>query len=181
MAWHGETLSGRHLVDKLPLNLVHLGLVRRLFPDAKILLALRDPRDVVLSCFMQTFELNTAMVHFLDLCDAARLYRTVMALGTVYQQRLGLDLLSYRYEDLVAAPESTARQVFAHLGLPWDDCVMRYYERRAGRAVATPSYQDVTRPVYSRAVGRWRSYRGEMAAALDLLLPAVTAFGYAVE
>jgi len=176
--WHGGSLANRRLVDKLPLNLVHLGLVKRLFPDAKLLLALRDPRDVVLSCFMQIFELNTAMVHFLNLGDAARLYSAVMALAAVYQKKLGLDLLTYRYEDLVAEPEATARRVLAHLGLPWDDRVMRYHERRPSRAVATPSYQDVTQPVYNRAVGRWRSYRREMAEVLDHLHPTVTALGY---
>jgi len=176
--WHGGQLSDRNLVDKLPLNLLHLGLVKRLFPDAKILLALRDPRDVVLSCFMQTFELNTAMVHFLDLGDAARLYCAVMELASVYRQRLDLDLMAYRYEDLVADPEATARKVLSHLGLAWDDGVMRYYERLPSRAVATPSYQDVTQPVYNRAVGRWRAYHDEMAEVLDILLPVTTALGY---
>ena len=81
---YAETAVGaapsQRLVDKLPLNIVELGVAARLFPDAPVVMALRDPRDTVLSCFMQEFELNDAMAHFATVDGAARLYAAVMGL-----------------------------------------------------------------------------------------------------
>jgi len=68
----------RYMVDKMPLNLVHAGLIRTVFPEARFLLALRHPCDVVLSCFMQSFQLNTWMASFTSLEGAARLYRATL-------------------------------------------------------------------------------------------------------
>ncbi len=63
--------DGKLVVDKLPLNIVHVGLIHRVFPDAKFILALRHPCDCVLSCFMQPFKLNEAMMNFLSLQQSA--------------------------------------------------------------------------------------------------------------
>ncbi len=168
--------AGRRLVDKLPLALVHLGLVRRLFPKAKVLVALRDPRDVILSCFMQAFEANEAMVHFNDLGTAARLYAEIMGLWIDVREASGLDALAFRYERLVADPATTVRAICAHVGLTYSDSLLEYHRRR--RAVATPSYRDVGEPVYSRALGRWRSYRAHLADVAPILAPIVAALGY---
>ena len=168
--------EGKRLVDKLPLAIVHLGLVHRLFPQASILVALRDPRDVVLSCFMQAFEANEAMVHFNDLGAAASLYAEVMGLWLELREGAGLNALAFRYESLVADPEATVRAICEHLGLAYTDALLRYHQRR--RSVATPSYRDVAEPVYSRAVGRWRNYRAHLKDVAPTLAPFVAALGY---
>jgi len=77
---HPDPVDGRQVIDKLPLNQVHLGLIFRAFPDARVLLALRDPRDVCISCFANNFSPNRATVQFLDLERTARTYAAVMAL-----------------------------------------------------------------------------------------------------
>lgn len=169
--------EGKRLVDKLPLALVHLGLVRRLFPMAKILVALRDPRDVVLSCFMQAFEANEATVHFNDLGGAARLYAEVMGLWLDIRDGAGLDAHAFRYESLVAEPAATVAAICEHLGLGYTDSLLRYHQQ--SRPVATPSYRDVAEPVYSRAVGRWRKYRDHLKGVAPTLAPFVAALGYA--
>jgi len=178
VARHMGELGGRRLVDKLPPNLVHLALIRRLFPAAPVIVALRDPRDVVLSCFMQSFEPNPAMVQFLDLADAARLYDGVMALWRAGRDVLGQRELTVRYEDTVADLEATARTMFGFLGLAWTDEVLRYAEKASEKTISTPSYADVTRPIYDRAAGRWRKYREHLAPVLPVLAPHVAAFGY---
>ena len=172
----GAISDAQRLVDKLPLNLVHLGLVRRLFPGAKVLVALRDPRDVVLSCFMQAFQPNPAMVHFYALDTAAELYATVMDQWRHDRAHLGLDYLEYRYEELVADTDATARRIVDFLGLAWSDDVLRYHER--GRGGTTPSYRDVRQPIYDRSVGRWRHYRAALAPVENRPAPFVTDFGY---
>jgi hypothetical protein len=174
----GEKLGQRRLLDKLPLNIVHLPLIRRIFPDAPVLVALRDPRDVVLSCFMQSFEPNEAMVHFRDVVSAANLYAGVMSNWLTQRDLFGPHIFEYKYEDLVADPETIMRAVFGFLGLPWQQTVLDYHARRRNRLVATPSYQDVSEKIYDRAIARWQTYTEPLEPVLEPLAPFVKAFGY---
>jgi tetratricopeptide (TPR) repeat protein len=171
-------LDGRVLVDKLPLNIVDLGLANIVFPQSCVLVALRDPRDVCLSCFMQYFLLNDAMVNFLDLRQTSRTYAAVMALWLHYRDVLTLPYSEYRYEDFVEDFDGVVRQVLDFIGVGWHEEVARYREKSLGRAINTPSYRDVTGALYRRAAGRWRSYRQELAPVLEELAPFAAAFGY---
>ncbi|MCP5370225.1 MAG: sulfotransferase [Hyphomicrobiales bacterium] len=175
-AFGPDVRQGRYL-DKAPMNIVHLGAVRRLFPAARVIVALRDPRDVCVSCFLQDFALNDAMAHFLTLDGAARFYAAVMDLWRHYEATLDLAMLAYRYEDAVADFEGTMRRLVDFIGEPWDPAVASR-EARARTVVATPSYRDVGSEVYARSVGRWRHYAGVMGGALPVLAPLVEAFGY---
>jgi tetratricopeptide (TPR) repeat protein len=170
--------KGQLLLDKLPLNSIHLGLIARLFPDARILLVLRDPRDVCLSCYMQTFELNPAMAQFLSLEDTAKFYQTVMDLLLYYRDTLGIAMLTTRYEDIVDDLEGAARRMLAYLGLAWNPAVLQYHRSARTRRLYTPSYQAVTQPVYKRAKSRWKSYAAQLQPALPLLEPLVRTLGY---
>jgi tetratricopeptide (TPR) repeat protein len=171
-------LDGRLLVDKLPLNIVDLGLANLLFPRARVLVAVRDPRDVCLSCFMQYFLLNDAMVNFLDLRQTARTYAAVMDLWLHYRASLTLPYLEYRYEDLVDDFDGVVCRVLDFIGVGWHAEVARYREKSLGQAISTPSYRHVTGAVYTRSVGRWRAYRRELAPVLAELAPFATAFDY---
>jgi tetratricopeptide (TPR) repeat protein len=177
----GAEATNKRVVDKMPLNIVELGFVRRLFPSAPVIVALRDPRDVILSCFMQNFRVNQAMAHFLSVEGTARLYAAVMELWLHYRSDTGLRAIEYRYEDLVADTEGTARRVFEFLGEPWDENVLQYRKRASERFVSTPSYADVSTPIYTRSIGRWRNYAQQLAPALPILAPFVREFGYAEE
>ena len=171
-------LAGRRVVDKLPLNLVDAGLISLLFPDARIIVALRDPRDAVLSCFMQDFRLNDAMAAFLGRASTAGLYHAVMSLWLHYRTVLALPWMEYRYEDLVADFEGTVRDLLSFVGEPWDPVVLRYREAIPGRAISTPSYAAVTSPIHGQAVERWRRYADWLAPEAAVLAPYVAAFGY---
>ncbi len=181
--WYMEKTArgAKRIVDKLPLNVVELGLIRRLFPGAPVIVALRDPRDVVLSCFMQNFKINWAMGHCLTIEGTAKLYAAVMDLWLHYRADPGFGYLEYRYEDLVADAEAVARRVIAYIDEPWDEAVLHYAERAGERFVRTPSYADVSQPLYDRSVGRWRNYARELAPALPLLARFVEEFGYATD
>ena len=178
VARHMDGVPAGILVDKHPLNIMDVGIVHRLFPDAKLLLALRHPCDVVLSGFMQHFEPNMAMVQFGTLPDAARFYRGVMGLWQRYQSVLPLHVHASRYEDLVADFEPRTRRILDFLELPWDDAIREYAERAKGRRIATPSYHQVTQPIYTRSVSRWLNYRDPMTEVLPILQPFIDAFGY---
>lgn len=181
VARHLGDLGGRRLVDKMPLNTIDAGLIHRLFPQARILLALRHPCDVVLSGFMQAMQPNAAMTLFDSLVSTAQFYAQVMELWRHYRTVLPLTYLEVRYEDLVADLPGQAQRILSFLGLPWDDAVLGYAEHAKTRSIATPSYHQVVQPIYRRSVDRWRNYAFAFAFAdvLPVLEPFIAAFGYA--
>lgn len=173
-------LGTRRAVDKNPLNLVRLPLVATLFPRSPVLLALRHPCDVVLSCYMQNFRSPAFSITFETLASTARMYARVMAHFHAYADRLPLPLHIVRYEDLVADVRGVGQALFAFLGLPWSDDLESFTERaRRKGAISTPSYAQVVQPVNQRAVGRWQRYRpwfeGEPLATLQ---PWIERLGY---
>ena len=174
----GDNLSRRRLIDKLPLNIIELGAVNFLLPDTKAVIALRDPRDVALSCFMQHFEMNESMVQFVDLETTGQFYAQVMGLWLRYRDKLTIPWIEYRYEDLVDDFEGTVRPVIEFIGVPWDESVKRHTEHALGREIRSPSYAAVTEKINRNAVGRWRNYASELAPILPMLEPFVKEFGY---
>ena len=170
---------GEILVDKLPLNIVRVPLIWRIFPDARFILALRHPCDVCLSCFMHLFGMNPAMANFTTLEDTALLYTEVMGLWQHYAQFLPLHCHRLRYEDMVADPRGETQRLFDFLGLEWDEAVLRFHEHaRRRKRIDTPSYHQVTEPIYARATNRWKRYRGQLEPVMERLRPFVEAFGY---
>jgi catechol 2,3-dioxygenase-like lactoylglutathione lyase family enzyme len=170
-------ISGRFVLDKMPLNVLLLPVIRRLFPAARVLFVVRDPRDVVLSCFRQRFRMTAAMAEFASLDQAARFYDAVMGLAQVYRERLPLDLHLHRHEALVADFEGRTRKILSFLGLEWDDAVHRFGDS-GGQLVRTPSAPQVARGLYADGIGQWRAYAGPMQPALPILAPWVERFGY---
>ena len=174
-----ERTPGTLLVDKYPLNILYLGLIYRVFPRAKVIVALRHPCDVVLSCFMQDFRMNDFMAHFTSFDSSAAFYAATMGLWQRYQSALPLDAHQIRYEDLVGDFDDAARRVLDFLGVGWDARVRDFAGHAAARGwIDTPSYADVTQPIFNRAVGRWQRYAGHLAPQFDRLRPFVEAFGY---
>ena len=166
-------------VDKLPLNIVNVALIQRVFPDALFILSLRHPCDCVLSCFMQNFQLNGAMANCLTIEGAARLYDNVFGLWQALRTALGPRVIEARYEDLIRDVEGTCRPVIEAVGADWSDDLLDHRstaQRRGG--VRTPSYSQVSQPIYTRAEGRWRNYRSELEPVLPILEPWIEKLGY---
>lgn len=173
-----DRLSDRILVDKMPLNIIELALVERIFPRARVLVAIRDPRDVCLSCYMQQFRLNPAMANFLELSTTGALYEAVMDLWLRYRESMGLSWLEYRYEDLIDDFDASVRGVLDFIGVEWEESVTGYAEHARKRDISTPSYAAVTEAINRKAVARWRNYREQLAPVLPVLAPFVREFGY---
>ncbi len=175
----GGSNAGMIYVDKLPLNIIEAGFIHRLFPAARFLVALRDPRDVCLSCFMQSFRLNSAMVHFLDLEDTARFYSATMGLWNHYKSVFGgLRFLEYRYEDLIDDFDCTSKRILEFTGVEWTPDIRAYHMEAGASVVRTPSFIDVALPLYSRARGRWQHYASQIASIETILAPFIKQFGY---
>ena len=173
-----EPIGDRIHLDKNPtLTLLIPGMVR-LFPETKLLIALRDPRDVILSCFMQYLPLNTNSVCFLTLERTARRYAHDMGIWRRFREIACTPWIEVRYEDCVTHLEREARRALEFLGLPWDPQVLQDRERLKSKAVASPTYEAVSQPLYTSAIGRWKNYRKYLEPCLEILQPSIDAFGY---
>jgi tetratricopeptide (TPR) repeat protein len=167
------------LIDKLPLNIVNIPLIVRLFPGARFILALRHPLDVVMSNFMQFFQLNDATSHFMTIEGTAALYGQIMNFWLQCAAVLKLNFHTTKYEDLVADMENEARSLLAFLGVDWDEKVLDYRTHARQRGVInTPSYAQVTEPIYQRAKYRWIRYNEQLAPIIDDIKPLAATFGY---
>ena len=174
----GGPVAGRLLLDKNPVVTYLIPAFVRLFPETKFIIALRDPRDVVLSCFMQPHPLNEVTAAYLSLDGTVEDYSALMSIWRTLAPMMPAPCLEVRYEDMVADLKSVARQTLEFLGLPFDERVLKFDEHARKKMIRSPSYADVTRPVYQHARGRWRNYQKYLAPHLARLEPLVKAFGY---
>jgi Sulfotransferase family len=175
---HGVDPRGRVFLDKAPAGTLYLPLIARLFPDAKLLFAIRDPRDVVLSCLRSSFQMNALTYAFTDLTEAARCYAACMDLAEVYRRVLPISLIEIRYERLVDDFESELARIAAQLGLDGSSAMADVAATASRRIVRTPSAPQVRAGLNRQGLGRWRAYADELAPALPILQPWIDRFGY---
>jgi tetratricopeptide (TPR) repeat protein len=176
---YGSVALKKRFVNKVALNSIELGFISTLFPEAKVVFALRDPRDICLSCAMQSFTLSVATVNMLSWSGIAKQYTAVMDLWLSLREKMTVEFLELRYEDTVADFEASFRQVFKLLGLEWHPEVIRFHEKSAGKYISTPSFSDVSKPIYRSAVARWHGYKDYFEPIDPILRPYIEAFGYA--
>jgi tetratricopeptide (TPR) repeat protein len=174
----GPEAQGKLLVDKNPSPTARLPLWLKVFPELRVVIALRDPRDVVLSCYFQNIPLNADNVNFLSMERVAKHYADLMDIWLAVRDWEGFDWIETRYEDTVAQLEQEGRRVTEFLGLAWHEYQGKFYEGTHRRQLYSPTYQAVTNPVYTRSVGRWRAYEKYLASSLPVLSKYLRAFGY---
>jgi hypothetical protein len=166
------------LLDKNPSPTALLHLWLRVFPELKVIVALRDPRDVIISCYFQNLMLNTTNANFLSLERTVRHYADLMDVWLRLRELGGFDWIETRYEVIVGNVEAEGRRITEFLGLPWHPQQANYHETARQKFVFAPTYNDVTKPVYQRAVGRWQRYADALAPVQERLAPYCRAFGY---
>jgi tetratricopeptide (TPR) repeat protein len=178
---HGLDVRGKVFMDKMPLHTLRLPLIARIFPEAKIVFALRDPRDVVLSCFRHRFDVSPETFEFLDLEDCAHYYASVMHLAKLYREKLPLRLLFHRYEDMVDDFDPSVQAVCEFIGVEWRRSMRDF----AGGAdiinEGSVSAAQVKRGLYKGAAGQWRRYRKQLEPILPILQPWVEEYDYPAE
>lgn len=161
----GALELGRIVTDKRPDNFLHIGLIKTIFPGAKIVHTRRNPLDNLVS--LHFLHLDASMAYALDLEDAAHWYRLYELLMTHWQSLYGDDILTVDYDALVANPEPVIRELLEFLGLDWDEDCLDF--SRGERAVRTASVWQVREPLYQRASGRWRNYARQLERVQALL------------
>jgi tetratricopeptide (TPR) repeat protein len=175
----GVDVAGRLFVDKQPAGTLYLPIIARLFPRARILFALRDPRDVVLSCFRQAFQMNAMTYAFTDLDETAACYDACMGLADVARARLPLAWADVRHEALVEDFDSELRRILDFLELEPDSGMRDFAQGAGARTIRTPSAHQVRAGLNRRGLGRWQHYRAELEPVLPALAPWVERFAYA--
>ena len=173
-----KLLHGKVFIDKLPLSIIDVSLILRIFPKAKFILAIRHPLDCILSCFMQTFNLNDAMANFLNLKNTAELYNKSMKLFDIYESIFKLNFHLIKYENLIFSLKDETTKLLNFLDLNWEEEVDNYRSNALDKKINTPSYNQVTEKIYTRASGRWKNYKNEMHDIMPLMQFWIEKWGY---
>jgi tetratricopeptide (TPR) repeat protein len=174
----GKPAGDKLLVDKNPALNSLIPSITRIFPEVRFLVAIRDPRDVCISCFMQALKLNPGSSAYLSLEGTVTQYVSSMGFWRTMSPRLRNPWIEIRYEDVVADLETSSRRVLSFLGAEWNADVLRFYEHARNKIVLSPSYAEVTRPVFKSTIGRWRNYQTYLEPYLKELEPFIKAYGY---
>ncbi|WP_217576196.1 tetratricopeptide repeat-containing sulfotransferase family protein [Mesorhizobium sp. GbtcB19] len=153
------------VVDKLPHNFELVGLIRLLFPRARIVHCRRNAIDNCISCYFLNF--NEDNVYNADLRSLGLYYREYDRLMRHWDKVFPGRILRNRYEDLVSDQEGQSRRLIEHLGLPWDDACLRFFDK--GGPVDTFSRWQVRQPIYSSSINRWKNYGGSIEPLIEAL------------
>lgn len=172
------TPNGKVFVDKHPLNGLKLPLIARLFPEAKILLAIRDPRDVVLSCFRRRFRMSAPYYEMLTLDSAAAFYDALMQITHEFIEQMQLRVHMVQLERLIARFENEVGGVCTFLELSWSERMREFAAGSRERGVATASGAQLSKGLNAGGVGEWRRYRDQLAPVLPTLNKWAARFGY---
>ena len=146
------------VIDKMPGNFIHLGLIQLMFPNARVIHCIRDPIDTCLSCYFQDF------FHGIDWCydqtNLAAYYLGYEKLMKHWKQVLTIPIMDISYENLVANQESISRELIEFCGLDWTDECLHFHKTK--RLVTTASYDQVRKPIYKKSVSRWKNYEAHI-------------------
>ena len=153
------------VTDKRPDNFLYIGLIKTLFPDAKVVHTVRDPLDNALSVFF--LHLDPRMSYALDLDDIAHYYTQYRRLMAHWEKLYGGDILRFDYDTFVREPEAELRGLLEFAGLEWDESLLAFHKHES--TVKTASVWQVREPLYQRASGRWRNYERHLARLREYL------------
>jgi tetratricopeptide (TPR) repeat protein len=152
------------VVDKMPRNFLHLGMIAVLFPNARVIHCRRDPLDTCISAFIQNFQ---HVPYGTSLEDLGLYYRHYERLMEHWRKALPMRLYEVQYEELVADQERISRELIAFCGLEWDKRCLSFHKNP--RPVKTVSRLQVRQPIYNRSVARWKRFEKYLQPLHDAL------------
>ncbi len=156
------------VIDKMPDNILHLGLAGVLFSSARIIFCRRDPRDISLSCYFHRFDEGIPFAY--DLGDCAFRALELERLADHWRRVLPQRTLTIDYETLVADLDGESRRLIEFLGLDWEPACLEFHKTE--RPVLTASGWQVRQPLFTRSVGRWRKYEPHLGPLFEVLAEA---------
>jgi len=150
--------EAKYIIDKMPTNFMHLGLIQLLFPNARIIHCMRNPLDTCLSCYFQDFSGNHAWIY--DLKNIGKVYLEYRRVMQHWKSVLDIQILEVQYEELVDKQDTMSRQIIDFCNLEWDDECLNFHENK--RFAKTASYNQVRQPMYKKSVARWKNYEDKI-------------------
>ncbi len=156
---HRSKRQASIVINKMPLDSAKAPLFVKLFPGRRYIFSIRDPRDVVLSCFKTNFAPNDAMEHFRTFAGACKLYDFTFARWFAHFKLDDERVCYVRYDKLVTDFESELRRVLEFLGAGWDPAVLDFAKMAQRRYSTTPSYEKVRKGLTLGVQSTWRNYR----------------------
>jgi hypothetical protein len=157
--------GAQYVTDKRPDNFLYIGLIKTLFPDARIIHSTRNPLDNCLSIFF--LHLDHGMGYALDLIDTGHYYRQYRRLMAHWKALYGGDILDFDYDAFVHEPRPAVEKLLAFCGLEWNEKCLSF--ERGRKVVKTASVWQVREPLYQRSSGRWRNYARQLQALREYL------------
>ena len=156
-AFASDASGATHVVDKLPHNFENIGLIRLLFPNAKIISVRRDPRDIAISNYLMDYAAKHRGMGFAyDLGWIGEQLADHNLLMQHWHKVCPGEILEINYEDLIDDPEVGARRMLAHIGVDWEPQVLDFHSLE--RSVKTASVWQVRQPLYASSKSRWRRF-----------------------
>lgn len=156
-----------HFIDKNPNNFMHVGLLRLMLPNARIINARRHPLDSCFGSYKQLFASGQPFSY--DLVDLGEYYLQYQRLMVHFHDVLPGFVLDVRYEEVVADLEPQVRRILEFCGLPFEEACLRFHE--TARAVKTASSEQVRQPIYSSSVNLWKHYENHIVELIEILEP----------
>ena len=157
------------IIDKFPLTIIELGFIKIIFPEAKIILALRHPCDVVLSCYFSRFQLNEAMINFLSWNDTLNFYNNVFQLFETYEKQIELNYYKIKYENIINNFKKEITNLLKFLNLEYEVGLEKFFDTAKKRKnISTPSYSQVINPLYKTSINRWINFNNYISSESNL-------------
>lgn len=150
--------DAKHVVDKLPHNFENVGLIKFLFPNAKIISVRRDPRDIAISNYFTDYQAKHGGMGFAyDLTSVGEQLADHNLLMRHWHETFPGEILELNYEDVVDDLEGSARVMLDYIGVDWQPEVLKFNE--LDRAVKTASVWQVRQPIYKTSKAKWKRYQ----------------------
>lgn len=156
-------------IDKMPNNFRHVGLIKLILPNAKIIDARRQPLACCFSGFKQLFAEGQEFTYSLE--DVGRYYRDYVDLMAHWDRVLPGEILRVQHEDVVDDLEREVRRILDFCELPFDARCLTFYETE--RNIRTPSSEQVRQPIYREATEAWQPFEPWLDPLKDALGPAL--------
>ena len=156
------------VTDKMPMNYMHLGLIRKLFPESPILHCVRHPLDTCISCYFQNFGERHPYIYNME--KLGEVHKSYEELMQFWKSELEIPMLDVEYETLVSDPENTVREILNYCGLEWQDQCLSFHSTK--RYAHTASYDQVSRPIYLSSVARWKNYENQITDLINIIDPS---------
>ena len=146
-------------IDKMPNNFIHIGLIKTILPNAKIIDTRRDPMDTCFSCFKQFFARGQLFTYSLE--DLGNYYSDYIRAMNHWHNIYGKDILTVHYDNVINKTEETIRELIDYCNLPFEQECLEFY--KSSRPVKTPSAEQVRQPIYKSGLNYWKNYENHLS------------------